>query len=223
MMKTFFMTATGVIVLALVSLSANAQTRAPELNSDLNAVINAGTLAGSTYTNSYFGLKLSFPDGWEVQDDRIKQRLHDRGKETTRFDDSKKQAQLDESVANTANLLTLFETPFILPYRAKLICVVEKIPAGVRFTEISYATSLKTVLIEHSKIKYVLEKDIRTEMIDGVPFTAIDFTVTRESGRSHQKYYTQIRKGYVLCFILSYASKRQLRAVKKILGGTSLS
>jgi hypothetical protein len=223
MLKTFFMTATGVMALALVSLFAQAQTPAPELSSDVNAVIRAGTLEGSTYINTYFGLRLTFPDGWEVQDDRTKQIIQDRGKERLRFDDSKKQARLDESVANTANLLTLFETPFIQPYQAKLVCVVERIPVGSTFTEVNYATSLKTALTGYSKIKYVLEKDARTEMIDGAPFTAIDFTVNLDSGRSHQKYYTQIRKGYVLCFILSYASKRQLSALKTIIAGISLS
>src|SRR6266566_4959888 len=31
------------------------------------------------------------------------------------------------------------------------------------------------VVAEYSKIEYILEKDTRTEMIGGVPFTAIDF------------------------------------------------
>ena len=217
------MTATGAIALALGSQFAPAQTTAPELTPDMSVVIKAGALKGSTYTNSYFGLKLVFPEGWEVQDEVTKQKIQDRGKERLRFDDSKKQARLDESVANTANLLTLFETPFIQPYQAKLICVIEKIPPGAAFTEAKYATSWKTALTEYSKIKYVLEKDLRVEMIDGVPFTAVDFTVNPDSVRSHQKYYAHIRKGYALCFILSYASKRQLNALRKIIAGISLS
>ncbi len=135
----------GATAWALVrgSLQVGEMTRPAASPSDMNAMLTAGTLEGSTYTNSYFGLRLTFPDGWEAQDDRTKQKIRDRGKETITIDDPTKQARMNESVSNTVNLLMLFETPFVQPYRAKLVCVVEKIPGGVTFTEAGYADAVR--------------------------------------------------------------------------------
>ena len=218
MTRKLFTTASIIIALALVGLTS-AQTSAP----DLDAVIKAGSLSGSTYTNSYFGLRLTFADGWEAQDERTKQTIHEKGKGSVTLEDSRKQARLDQAVANTANLLMLYETPYVAPYRAKLTCAVEKIPDGKTFTAVAYLSSVKTLLTEHSKIKFVLEKDIASEMIDGVPFTAVEFLVNPNGFRSHQKYYVEIRKGYVFCLILNYASKQHFSALKRILKGINLS
>jgi hypothetical protein len=219
MTKKFFTTASGIFILALAALATSAQTPA----ADLDAVIKAGSLNGLTYTNTYFGLRLTFNNSWEAQDERIKKIIHERGKGSLTLEDAGKQAQLDEAVANTANLLMLYETPYTAPYRAKLTCAVEKIPDRKSFTAAAYLASVKTLLIEHSKINFVLEKDIASEMINGVPFTAVEFLVNPQGFRSHQKYYVQIRKGYVFCFILNYASKQHLDALKRIIKGIQLS
>ncbi len=55
------------------SLKVGAMTKTVVSVPALSAVIRAGTLDGSVYTNSYFGLRLTFPGGWEVQDDHMKQ------------------------------------------------------------------------------------------------------------------------------------------------------
>ena len=85
MMTTVVMTAAGVMALALISVLANGQTPAPGLNHFYKSGLSFNypadgkledktetegqhlvlTCAGSS--NSYFGLRLTFPDGWEVE------------------------------------------------------------------------------------------------------------------------------------------------------------
>src|SRR5689334_393416 len=37
--------------------------------------VDLGSIEGSTYSNSYFGMKLTIPQGWQVQGEEAKRRL----------------------------------------------------------------------------------------------------------------------------------------------------
>ena len=211
------------IVRSSLQVSAAPKATAPQTPArlDVGAITRAGKIEGSTYTNSYFGLTLPFPSAWEVQDDFMKQTIMEKGKETLAFDDSKKQAQLEQSVSNSATLFMLFEKN-LSPFRAGLGLVAEKVPEDSAFPAADYIKNV-IELTKYSKISYVVEKPPRTETINGVTFAAVDFIVSQDSGTLHQKYYVHVKNGYALCFILTSASEGQTQALRSILEGVRLT
>jgi hypothetical protein len=206
-----------------IEQSSTSSVRAPATQVvSISSVVKSGSVEGSTYTNSYLGLTLAIPDGWEVQGEAVKQKIIEKGKELITSSDSKTQADIDESVSNTGILLTLFETPASPLYRSSLLIAAERI-SGTGISSLNYATNVKTGLLEHPQAGYVVEKDIRIENINGIPFAIADFNVNNPEGQAHQRYLFHIKDGYALGVILSYASDTQLSALNKVVAGLSLN
>jgi hypothetical protein len=203
--------------------SPTAQSNSPgeSVVPSLRDVLQAGSVQESTYSNSLLGLSVTIPGGWEVQDAYIREMLLQKGKDLIKTD-ATNQVAMDTSVSNTANLLTLFETPASPSYRASFITAVERLPNGT-YTTARYLTDIKTWLTKSSStITYVLEKDIHTEMVGGAPFGAIDFAVNQQTGKSYQKYYAYVRNGYAVSFVLTYQSDGQHAALLKILEAVTM-
>ncbi|MFN2493132.1 MAG: hypothetical protein ABR501_09650 [Pyrinomonadaceae bacterium] len=224
-MKTLTRANSILFLLILGCITGFAQDAKPSAESrvpGLVEVIESEKLEHSSYSNSYFGLRLTIPEGWEVQDDSVKKAIMERGRQLIKADDAQKQAQLDQSVSNTAILLTLLKTPVVPENRASLMVAIERIPNYPSYTPVRYLTNLKTILANYSKVKVTVEKDIRSEMVNGVPFVALDVLSLNERLRFHQKYFCRLQQGYALCFIETYESEPQLAALNNLLAGLSI-
>lgn len=211
-MKSFLMTLGGLIALSLFSLTAAAQAEIPDF----------GGVAGSTYTNKYFGLTLTIPPGWSVQDSGFKKQMSDKGKELVTSDDSAKKGELDRAVDNTLNLLTITERPpeSAGPVNAVFICGAEKPPSGVK-TDADYMLVLKNTL-KYAQVPITIEKDSYSEQIGGVAFSGIDFNTNFSGTIVSQKYYAHIMKNYVLFFIITYQTPEQLKTLTETLKSVTL-
>ncbi|MCU1264287.1 MAG: hypothetical protein JWM21_605 [Acidobacteria bacterium] len=205
----------GVAAFSLVTLSANAQT--PPAVPASTEVPDFGSVSGTTYANNYFGLTLTFPAGWSVQDSNFKKQISDRGKEIVTSDDPTKKNELNKAVDNTLNLLTVTERPpgSPGPLNSMFLCGAEKFPTGVK-TDAGYMLALKNTL-QYSQAPITIERDVYTEQIGGVPFAAIDFKTDFSGVIVNQKYFAHIRKDYVLFFIVTYDTPDQLKTHTDIL------
>lgn len=211
-MNRVFNGAVGVIALMLVSLLANAQTPA----SGVPDIPDIGSVTGTNYANKYFGLTLTIPAGWQVQDASVKKQISEKGKELVTSDDPTKKAELDRAVDSTLNLLTVSQFPVGTPgFNSMFLCGAEKIPAGVR-TDADYMSALKNTL-KFSQVPITIEKDVYAEQIGGVAFSGIDFKSNYSGVIVSQKYYAHIVKNYVLFFIVIYQTDEQLKTQNEIL------
>ena len=211
-MHRLFKKAVAAGALALVSLSANAQTPAPVAP----GVPDIGSVTGSTYANKYFGLTLTIPAGWQVQDASVKKQISEKGKELVTSDDPTKKAELDRAVDGTLNLLTVSQIPVGAPgFNAMFLCGAEKIPAGVR-TDAEYMSVLKNTL-KYSQVPLTVERDVYPEQFGGVAFLAIDVKSNYSGVIVSQKYYAHIMKDYTLFFIIIYQTDEQLKTQTEIL------
>ena len=202
----------GLGTLLFISLLANAQTEtAPQESADL------GSVTGSTYSNKYFGLTLTIPARWTVQNSSTKQLMSEKGKQLVTSNDANKQAELSRAVDATLNLLTVTQYPIgeAGRFNSMLICGAERVPAGVK-SDADYLSALKNTL-RYSQIPITIDRDVYLEQIGGTAFSVIDFKSTYPVGIVSQKYYAHLIKGYALFFILTSQTDEQLKTQTEIL------
>jgi hypothetical protein len=219
-MKKLFRTAVSVISLVLLSQLASAQT--PSVGAPLAAETpDLGSVTGSTYTNKYFGLTLTLPAGWSVQDSVVKKQISDKGKELVTSNDAATKSDLNRAVDATLNLLTAFEhAPGTAAQNSMLMCGAEKPPVGVK-TDADYMVALKNTL-KYAQVPISIEKDIYSEQIGGAAFSVIDFNTTYPGMVLSQKYYAHTVKDYVLFFIITYQTPEQLKTLQESLKSVTL-
>jgi len=205
----------GMVAFTLVTLCANAQT--PPAAVPAADVPDFGSVSGATYTNNYFGLTLTVPAGWIVQDSNFKKQITDKGKELVTSDDPNKKSEINKAVDNTLNLLTLTERPpgEPGPLNSMFLCGAEKPPSGVT-TDAGYMLALKNTL-KYAQVPITIDGDVYTEQIGGVAFSALDFKTNFSGVMVSQKYFAHIRKDYVLFFIITYDTPEQLKTQTEIL------
>jgi hypothetical protein len=218
-----FKTLSVVLLTMVVWTTAAAQQTTPTRPPlpGLLEVIASEKLEPTMYSNAYLGLRLSIPEGWTVQGDDTKKRLIEIGREYLKPTNDAQRAEMEKSISNTAVLLTLLKSPADVPTQSGLLVVIEKLPSPSA-TATPYVIELKKLILENSTLNYALEKDVHEEIVNGQRFMAIDVFTGKDNLRVNQKYSCQIRKGYALCMIETYASDAQLAALTGLVNGLTL-
>ena len=168
------------------------------------AGLDYGKVNGSAYVNNYFGLRLTIPYGWRVQDQEVKDMLSKKGREIIRSDNPQMDAQLEASTSNTVNLLTVFKHVVGSSsgeFNASLICGAEWL-TNPSMSARQYMASAKRVLEMSEGSRYDI-KPFVTESVGGEEFVVMEVAMPSSI---KQKYYAAIRKDYALFFILTYAT-----------------
>jgi hypothetical protein len=215
-------TARALLVSALVLLSppmpARAQGGPPTRTPPDAARPERGSLDGSAYTNEYFGLTLTLPEGWKVHAVAAERLTGERVRKLIDTGDPAAQARLEKGVANTLNLLTVYEHPVgaAVHFNPAFFCAAEKIlPGADGATDADYMDVLKQTL-RHSRAPVTVDRDVYTETVGGETFSVIDITTRFPDAIGHQRYYTHIRRGYALSLVLTYLTQEQLRTLTAV-------
>lgn len=216
-MKYFFILAAIIVISCCSLVSAQSGTAKPSrtpppprpLAPPLSPV-DAGTVTGWTYRNSYFGFQLTIPPGWIVHGKAAKEELSAKGRKARRPEDVKDQAAAQASRDRTSNLLTISKLPFGTQgeFNAVFMCMVEALPLST--TREAYMDDMKAQLKQTTEPITVLEEG-KVETLGGVPFSTL-ITLTEEPGAEpvKQKYYLTLKKGYALLFITTMLSESDL-------------
>lgn len=182
--------------------------------------LDYGILNGNTYNNTYFGVTITVPAGWNIQDTETTAMMRERGKAMLAGDDGNFKALLDASDVTSAMLLTVFKHPLGAPvvFNPGFVFVAEKVVnyPGIK-TGADYLAQMR-LLMGQSQVQYVFDEGVTSEMIGGMEFTAQTGSITIGQLKVTQKFYVSITKGYALSFILSYQKpeeKAELEAFSK--------
>lgn len=174
--------------------------------------LDAGTVKDSTYTNSFFGIQLRIPEGWQVQDNEATRALLERGRTLAAGDDKNLNAILNASVQKSLTLLTVFKHPPGSPVDSNpsFMCIVERIQGlpGIKKGS-DYLFHVRKGL-SSAKIQPTFEKDIYDAPVGGLEFGILEAKLIIGKTTVRQKYYTTILKGYALSFISSYALDEEM-------------
>ena len=199
----------AVCLMLLAYSSAYSQGGAPSLD--------AGSVKDSTYTNSYFGMQLRIPEGWQVQDNEATRALLERGKALAAGDDKNLNSMYSASELRSLTLLTVFKHPLGSPveFNPSFMCMVERIEGlpGLKNGS-DYLFHVRKGL-SLSKIQHSFEKEIYNQTVGGIVFGVLDTTLTIGTNTIHQKYFSTLLKGYALSFIISFSSDQELQSHNK--------
>lgn len=181
--------------------------------------LDAGTLKDVTYSNAYFGMKLTIPVGWQVQDTETAKELFQRGKDLAVGDDKNLDAIVTASEKQSLALLSVFKYQPGSPvqFNPGFVCIVERVShlPGIKKGG-DYLFHVRKGL-SASKLQITFDKDIYDEVIGGATFGVLEAKMGFGNKLVSQKYYSTIRKGYALSFIIAFTSDEELKAQNEII------
>jgi hypothetical protein len=186
--------------------------------------IDFGAFNKSTYSNKYFGLTITVPADWSVQDREAQERIKKIGREAVAGDDKNLNAVMKASELQTVQLFTVFQHPLGTPVTSNpaimgLAEMVRQMPGIQRGRD--YHFQVKKTL-QAGQMEVSFPKDSYTERLGGVEFDVLDQELKIRGLVIKQRYYTVIKKGYALSFILSFTTDEEQAAVRKVLETVSL-
>ena len=91
--------------------------------------IDFGTVNNSVYKNEYFGLSITLPPDWSIQDQETRQKLKELGGQMVAGDDENLKAAVKASELTTVNLFTAFKHPIGTPveYNPSITSLAERV------------------------------------------------------------------------------------------------
>ncbi len=181
-------------------------------------VASGSSVVDGRYTNEYFGLTLSIPDGWFVASDDSEQFMMEVGEDIVAGDDATLKAAMKVSKKTTFQLLTLteFEMGAAVEFNPNLILMAERVAhmPGIKSGD-DYLFHTNKVLLS-TQLPYELTKDSYPEQLGGRKWFRADFIINQPSMPIEQSYFATKREDFVLIVILSAATKEQMAALERI-------
>lgn len=151
-----------------------------------------GTLSGQNYTNNYFNLSITIPDGWQTEDNIA---LTQEGTDST---------STDASTYDLAYLLSASKgdsTGFI----------AQSSDIGTLVSSKNFLELYKVALTE-----FVFPREVYTQNLNGTNFNVLEFQATDNSGIAYGKIYAAVVKGQICLFTIAYSDSAGLAEVNQI-------
>ncbi|MEM6805691.1 MAG: hypothetical protein AAF696_30110 [Bacteroidota bacterium] len=171
------------------------------------------------YTNTFFGMKLSFNPEWFVSSqDQLKQ-IEEVGTEMAAGEDESLSAVIKASQVNTAQLLGIskYEWGAAVEFNPSLMLVAEntKLSPGIK-TGKDYLFHAKR-LLKVSQIEYYFEKEVYEKQIGNSLFYVLEAKFDYLGMTIIQEYISTVSKGFSLSFIVSYVSEKDRKELEKFI------
>jgi len=203
----------------MVSLWICVLTGCDAANKSPRGELDFGTISGSTYSNKYFGLTITLPNGWATQDHEAQRKLMKHGTEMIAGDDKNLQALAKASELQTVNLLAAFAHPVGAPvaFNPSIACLAErldKFPGIKRGSD--YLFHVRKAM-EAGQIKVIFPKDVWSERLGGREFDVMPLEITVGATTVRQRYYALVHKGYALGCITSASTNDQELQLKPVM------
>ena len=202
----------SVILVSCLILSTGCQKKASE-------EIDAGTFTGPVYHNNYFGIRLTLPPDWKIQDKKAMETLKNAGKKMIEGSNKKLKAALDFSDYQTVHLFAAFKHPLFaqVTFNPNVMGIAERVGhvAGIKSGK-DYLLQSKQVM-KSSNMNMKFPQKIYSEAFGGVEFAVLCTEMTLMGRLIKQKQYSLVKKGYALTFNISFISEDQEAELKKIL------
>jgi hypothetical protein len=181
--------------------------------------VDQGAFSGSVYRNNYFGLTITIPSDWSIQDSKSMQDIKNLGKNVLDKDDKNLKAVMEASEFQTVSLFAVFRHPLgsPIPFNPNLMCMAERVrhmPGIKRGKDYHFHTRK---LLESSHMSVNFPKEIYTETLGGVEFDVLYSETSFGTMLVKQKQYGAVIKGYVLLIVTTFADENQEATLDEIL------
>jgi hypothetical protein len=138
--------------------------------------IDFGAFNNSIYTNSYFGLVITFPTDWSIQDQKAQQQVMNLGEKLIAGDDKAMKTVMKAAALQTVNLFAVYKYPLGSPVtnNPAVMAVAEKVSQlpGIKRGR-DYLFQVRQTL-ESGQMQVSIPKDVYTQQLVGVDFDVLD-------------------------------------------------
>jgi hypothetical protein len=181
--------------------------------------VDRGSFAGHMYRNNYFGMTITIPSDWSIQDQKSMQTLQDLGEKVIGKDDKNLKAAMAASELQTVRLFAVFQHPLgsPVPFNPNLMCMAERVrhmPGIKRGKDYHFHTRK---ILESSQMNVKFPEEIYTETYDGVEFDVLYTETSFGTTLVKQKQYGAVMKGYVLLIVSTFSNDDQETTLDEIL------
>ncbi len=201
-----------VILAAVAAVGTGCRQRAAD-------EIDFGRVENAVYQNTYFGLSVSLPPAWNIQDEAARKQLMELGGKMMAGKDRNLKAAVKASDLTTVNLFSAFEHPLGAPvmFNPSIMCVAERIrqAPGVKRGR-DYLFHARRAM-EASAMKFKFSGEVESETLGGRVFDVLPMEMDISGMTVRQRYYATIDQGYALCFIISFVTPEQETVARDIL------
>jgi hypothetical protein len=181
--------------------------------------IDFGAFNNSVYTNNYFGLTVTIPADWSIQDQEAQRRIMKLGGKMVAGDDKNLKSLMKASELKIVNLFAAFKYPAGTPvaFNPSIMALAEKVSQlpGIKRGK-DYLFFARQIL-ESGQMQVSFPKEIYTERLGGVDFDVMDLELSVRGITIKEKYYAAIIKGYALSFIVAFTNDEEESSDQKIL------
>ena len=181
--------------------------------------IDFGTFNNSVYKNNYFGLQVTIPSDWSIQDQKAQQRLMNLGEKLIAGDDKAMKTVMKAAELQTVNLFAVYKYPLGSPVtnNPAVMAVAERVSQlpGIKRGK-DYLFQARQTL-ESGQMQVSFPKDVYTQQLGGVDFDVMDLELYIRGVIVKEKYYAAVMKGYAVSFIVMFKGDEADPGQQKIL------
>jgi hypothetical protein len=181
--------------------------------------VDFGTIENSVYRNKYFGLTITIPAEWSIQDQESRQRIVETGTEIMAGEDKNLKAVIKASELQVVNLLFAFKHPLGTPVTSNpsIACIAERIrqTPGIKRGKDYHFHARK--LLESSQMDVSFPRDISSVKLGDVDFDIMYVQMALPGITVQQEYYATVMKDYALSFVVSFSNEKEKAELGKIL------
>jgi hypothetical protein len=181
--------------------------------------IDFGAFNNSVYTNNYFGLTVTIPTDWSIQDQAAQRRIMNLGEKIIAGDDKAMKTVLKAAELQMVNLFAVYKYPLGTPVtnNPAIMAMAERVSQlpGIKRGK-DYLFQVRQTL-ESGQMQVSFPKDVYTQRLGGVDFDVMDLELSIRGIKVKEKYFATVIKGYALSFIVMFKGDEEEPAQQKIL------
>lgn len=184
------------------------------------APIDPGRLEGSRYVNDFFGVSLSVPEGWAVQDSSRRRAMVEKGRELAESSaDERKRAAIEAGLTRVTVLVSAYKYPPNAPapgFNANFTFLAERIPTAVVKTGADYF-DLMLRTVQGSQMKMEPTGAGYTVKAGGREFYVRDVRVTYPWGVAAERFSVTLAKNYALVIGYVYMDQEDVKTFDELM------
>ena len=185
--------------------------------------VDFGTFENGVYRNKYFGMRITIPPDWSIQDRESMEGMMKTGARVVSGDNKNLQAATKAAELQSVNLFAAFKHPVGSPvvHNPNVICMAERVRhmPGIKRGRDYHFHSKR--LLEASPLDVKFPKDVFSETLNGVEFDVLYTEISMPTTTVKQEQYVTTAKGYAIVLSITYTTEEEKSSLKEILNSVS--
>jgi hypothetical protein len=170
-----------------------------------------GTLANNIYSEHFFGIQVSIPFNWQVQNEDKLRVLTDSSSSIIAQSNPEMKTISDSAKDNTIQLLTVLRNPAndSAAFNPSFVLLAEQLPEKASKMDEKVYLRLTIEQLKKTGLYEGIDTGARKVTVGGKEFFSLAVTTAWGETVVEQDFYVMITKGYALVLITSYANAQQ--------------